>query len=277
MFVPCLNNKYKIIILQTLIVVFTSLPATSVLFAVTCNSKKPSTKPTILLAVLSSPVSLLSLNTVLWLADTGTVSIIDGAREKNVELVSLYVIGWESESMSTASNVRREVSTGTFRRTPENKTTGNHYVMNGLKHLQWLYAMKSSQVIRHVSIQHFRHCICFCLQELMWYFKEIMSNGSVMILQEMFSQSNLQSNNRSIKVLMILTKTAVTVVDSNSISTWAITWEDFHCDYIICKKLKNNKDFWKQPNWYFHYSISCYCTYNDKCIQWYHTNIVMKC
>jgi hypothetical protein len=97
MSVPCFNNKYKIIIFQTLTVVYTSLLATSVLFVVTCNSKKPSTKPAILLVVLNSPVSLSGPNTVLRLAGTGTVSIIDGAREKNPELTSLYVIGLESE------------------------------------------------------------------------------------------------------------------------------------------------------------------------------------
>jgi hypothetical protein len=38
--------------------------------------------------------------------------------------------------MATASTARREVSTGTFRPTPENTATGNDYIMNDLKLLQ---------------------------------------------------------------------------------------------------------------------------------------------
>lgn len=85
------------------------------------------------MAVLGSPVSLSSLNTALWLAGTGTLSITDGAREKNVQLISFYMIGWESDSVSIGSNVRRKLSTATFRWTSESKTTSNDYIMNDLK------------------------------------------------------------------------------------------------------------------------------------------------
>jgi hypothetical protein len=112
------------------------------LFAVTCNSKEPSTESTILLAVCSSPVSLSSLNTVLWLTGTGTVSAIDGAREKSVELTSLCVTGRESESMSADQYPSR---------TPD--STSYEF-------------LKRCQMISHAGIQYFGHCVCLCLQEL---------------------------------------------------------------------------------------------------------------
>lgn len=144
---------------QTLTVVVTSLPITSLLFAVTSNSKKPSTKLTILLAVLNSPVLLSSLNTALWLAGTDTVSIMDGAREKKVELTRLYVIGWESESMSTASNVSREVSTGTFRRTPEIKTRKDYTTCQKWKTI--LSALQN-QVLCFPALMHISLCpLCY--------------------------------------------------------------------------------------------------------------------